>query len=344
MSNTRTTPLLAGRHRPVSSCTTSSATWPPTNAHTGPSVAAGEVDDVVVQLVRLPVRPLLAVEAAGLARHVERAHAREGRKMAHRDVGDPVLEAGGVHPALDVVRGPIGRVYDERAAPNRLGDCLGRPEHAPHRRHADLGVEPAKSRPSDGGLRPADVVGREQDLAVQVAELDGVSVHQRQLADPAAGEAQRRPAAEPAHAEHEHARLAEAQLAIGRRQAVGRDVGEVSELAVVAAELGGAQRVVRAGVLHKPLARQQLEHLVDRRGAELRGQHPALRTPVEPLDELAPARAGALEHEIRVGARTQQADVATGRAEHLGGGLETRSSHVPSGGSAITGAEPLRIG
>jgi hypothetical protein len=42
VSNTRTVPLLAGSHRPVSWCTTSSAACPPTNAHTGPSVAAGD--------------------------------------------------------------------------------------------------------------------------------------------------------------------------------------------------------------------------------------------------------------------------------------------------------------
>ena len=42
VSKTRTMPLLAGWHRPVRWCTTSSATWPPTKAHTGPSVAAGD--------------------------------------------------------------------------------------------------------------------------------------------------------------------------------------------------------------------------------------------------------------------------------------------------------------
>ena len=124
VSNTRTLPWLAGAQRPVRWCTTSSATCPPTNAQTGPSVrrrgrAAALLDDVVVELVRAPVRPLLAVEAAGLARHVQRPDARERREVAHRDVRHAVLEAGGVHPALDVVGGPVRGVDHERAAAHR---------------------------------------------------------------------------------------------------------------------------------------------------------------------------------------------------------------------------------
>ena len=78
---------------------------------------------------------------------------------------------------------------------------------------------------------------REQHLAVQVAELDHVPVHERQLADPAAGEAQRGPASEAAHAEHDHPRVAQADLAVGRGLTVRREVGEVAELAVVAARV-----------------------------------------------------------------------------------------------------------
>ena len=62
-----------GGNRPVRWWTTSSATWPPTKAHTGPSVAAGDgspaalLDELVVQRVALAVGRLLALEAARLA-------------------------------------------------------------------------------------------------------------------------------------------------------------------------------------------------------------------------------------------------------------------------------------
>src|SRR5918995_1325052 len=63
--------------------------------------AAALLDDVVVELVGAAVCPLLAVEAAGLAGHVQRAYPRERREVAHGDVGHAVLEAGRVDPPLD---------------------------------------------------------------------------------------------------------------------------------------------------------------------------------------------------------------------------------------------------
>src|SRR5215218_3238778 len=66
---------------------------------------AALVDKFVVEGERVAVGPLLAREAARGTRHVQGAYTRDGRRVAHRDEGHAGVEAGGVHPALDVVRG-----------------------------------------------------------------------------------------------------------------------------------------------------------------------------------------------------------------------------------------------
>ena len=126
-----------------------------------------------------------------------------------------VVEASRVHPALDVVRGTIGGVDNEGAGPHGLGDLGLRPERAHDRPNADLPVEAPERGCGSHRLGPADVGRGEQHLAVQVAELDDVAVHERELADAAAGQVERDPGAKPAHSEHHHAGGAQVQLAVG---------------------------------------------------------------------------------------------------------------------------------
>ena len=136
-------PSVEGSASPVSRCMTSSADLAADQFAGGPQrrrrrgFGAALLDRDVEERVLAPVGGLLAGEAAGLPRHVERPDPGDRREVAHRDVGDAGLEAGRVAPALDVVRRPVGGVDDDVGAVDELGD-LGLALQPPRRRgHPD---------------------------------------------------------------------------------------------------------------------------------------------------------------------------------------------------------------
>ena len=93
--------------------------------------------------------------------------------------------------------------------------------------HRDVRVEAGERAGGALGLRPADLVGRVQDLALQVGEADPVVVDDGEGADAGGGEVEERRAAKAAGADNEHARGLEALLT-GAADLVQHDVAGVA--------------------------------------------------------------------------------------------------------------------
>jgi hypothetical protein len=109
---------------------------------------------------------------------------------------------------------------------------------------AYLGIDRAGAARDRLRLRAAeggDVVG---DLALQVGEIDGVGVDDRQRADAGAGEVERRRRAEAAGADHERLRAEQALLALDA-DAVEEDVARIAQELRVAQAVGRQRAAAR---------------------------------------------------------------------------------------------------
>jgi hypothetical protein len=115
--------------------------------------------------------------------------------VAHRDRRHVRREARGIDPALDVVRRPIGAVHHEAGALDDLAHLALALKAPRHRYQATGRVEGRERLRGDLRLEPADVALPVEDLAVEVALLDPVAVHQHELTHAAAGQRVGGPAA-----------------------------------------------------------------------------------------------------------------------------------------------------
>ena len=192
----------------------------------------------------------------------------------------------------------------------------------PHR-----GVEGAQSTCRRLDLEQADVGLAVENLAVEVADLDPVTVDQPHLADPAAGQPHRRRAAEPADAEHRHLRLAEAALALRRHQARLADVAEVAKLAVEPSPLASADALVVGAVL------EGLELVeLGQRLADFLAAKPLLElgdgvVAVEGLEKLSLLLVRPLDPDVVSGARPQQVEIPVRGLDHFRRSFDSRPLH-----------------
>ena len=155
---------------------------------------------------RLGKQAAVAGRLAALDGHRQARHAQHGavdQRLAaqHAGVVEQVARREVVHGGHDDVvavdHGERGGGAQARGV--RLERHLGVERRQPLRRHL--------------GLAPADVGGREQDLALQVGELDDVVVDDADAADAGGGEIEEHRRAEPAGADDEHRAGAQRVLA-----------------------------------------------------------------------------------------------------------------------------------
>jgi len=81
-----------------------------------------------------------------------------------------------------------------------------------NRNHGDIRVDGIECRTRRIDLDRADRIAAVEDLALQVGEVDGVGIGQRQPADARRGQVERRRAAEPARTDDQRARGAQLLL------------------------------------------------------------------------------------------------------------------------------------
>jgi hypothetical protein len=127
--------------------------------------------------------------------------------------------------------GPVNCVDDQVVAVDRCRDRCLAVEPFFQNLESHRGVEETETLGSQLCLWSAYVALSVEDLAIEVADLDRVEVDQKHLADPAAGQRQRRPAAQPTHSKNGDPRFTQFALAFGGGL-LGRNVAEIAQMAV----------------------------------------------------------------------------------------------------------------
>ncbi len=153
-------------------------------------------------------------------------------------VGTPLQHAGVVHeiPGGEVV----GPVEDDVVRGHDL-PRIRRCQRAVVRFDAHSGIHRFETRRRRGNLRAADVGGGMEDLALEVARVHSIEIHESQRPDSRGGKVQRRRRSEPARADAQHAGRLELPLSVesdlGQSQVTAiafvfrvRQIGEIHTL------------------------------------------------------------------------------------------------------------------